>query len=218
MELDDLKLAWQTIDRRLEQSNALNLQLFKERKLEKARSGLRPLVLGQTIQLAAGILLMMVSAPFWIRHLGTLHLVVPGLLLHAYALLLVVLAARDLHMIGRIDYAAPVLDIQRQLAELRAWRIRIGPVFAVTGCFVWIPLMLVIFKWLGADVWVKSPEVVYSFIASGFACLGIVYGIARWLRRPGREEIARRFDDDAAGRSVNRAQAVLDEIARFEKM
>ena len=56
MELDDMKLAWQTLDRRLELRNALDMDLLRERKLDKMKSGLRPLLFGQAIQLAAGLI------------------------------------------------------------------------------------------------------------------------------------------------------------------
>ncbi len=158
MELDDLKLAWQTLDRRLAQQNALNLYQFKENKLAKVKSGLRPLMLGQTIQLSTGVLMMMLFAPFWVEHIATPHLLVYGLSLHLYALMLVIYAARDLHMIGNIDYSAPVVSIQKQLAQLRSWHLRMGPIFAFSGCVIWIPLVLVVFYWLGADVWINAPS------------------------------------------------------------
>ncbi len=218
MELDDLKQAWQTLDRRLEQHNALNLHLFKENRLAKAKAGLRPLAFGQGMQLAVGVLMTAVFAPFWIRHFGTLHLMVYGLSLHLYALMFIVFAARDLFMLGRIDHDAPVLEIQRRLATLRAWRIRSGLWFAITGCFIWTPLMLVVFYWLGADVWVNTPSVVYWFIASSFACLGLSYALVRLSRRPGRDSLARYLNDSSTGRSLSRAQAMLDEIAQFERV
>ena len=57
MELDDLKQAWQALDKRLEQQNTLNLHLFKQSRLDKMKSGLRPLVWGQAIQIVVGVLL-----------------------------------------------------------------------------------------------------------------------------------------------------------------
>ena len=88
---------------------------------------------------------------------------------------------------------------------------------ASPGCFIWIPLILILFYKLGADVWVRNPEVVFWFVLSGFVCLGIFYGIVRWSRRPGWENFRKNFEDNSAGRSVSRAEAVLDEIARFEE-
>ena len=38
MELDDMKLAWQTLDRRLDLQNALFLHQFKQDRLDKTHS------------------------------------------------------------------------------------------------------------------------------------------------------------------------------------
>ncbi len=218
MELDDLKLAWQTLDRRLEQQNAMNLYQFKETNLTKVKSGLRPLLFGQGIQLIIGVLMMLLSAPFWVEHIATPHLLIYGLSLHLYALMLVIFAARDLHMIAGMDYSAPVLTIQKQIAELRSWHLRMGPIFAFSGCVIWVPLTLMVFYWLGADIWLHAPTVVYWFIANSIACIAIIYGFIRWSRHPNRTKLAAYLDKTSVGRSVNRAQAVLSEIKQFEKM
>lgn len=217
MELDDLKLAWQSLDRRLAEQHALNLHVFKDTKLAQAKSKLRPLMIGQVLQLLAGVAICFMFAPFWVKHFGTPHLMIYGVALHAYGIMFIVLAARELYQIGQIDYADPVLVIQKQLAELRRWRILHSPLFGVTGCFIWIPLMLVIFQKLGADVWVNSPRVVYFFIASGFVALGVLLAIRAWLRHPNRAHVAKSFDDSSVGRSLQRAENVLAEIASFER-
>ena len=218
MELDDMKSAWLALDRRLQTQEALNLHAFREARLDKLRASLRPLIVGQVIQLVAGVLLALLFAPFWVEHKDTPHLLTIGLLLHGYALMFIVFAARDLTMIQRIDYAAPVLDIQRRLAELRAWRIRVAPVFGVVGCFIWIPLMLWLFHVaFGADLWAAHPQVVVAFIASGAACLVLLLALIRWSRNPRRAQLAKSLDDSAAGRSVGKAQRFLDEVAAFAR-
>jgi hypothetical protein len=218
MELDNLRAAWQLLDRRLEQQCTLNLQVLREGKLELARRGLRPLWWGQLAQIIAGVSLMVLFAPFWVAHRGTPHLMAPALLMHAYGLMFVLFAARTLSLIGRIDYAAPVLHIQRRLAELRRWRTRVEwPLFGVVGCFIWIPLMLVIFSALGADVWVLHPKLVYWNVACGFACLGLLYGIVHRMRQRGGERARAVLESSRAGRSIRKVQEALDEIARFER-
>ena len=215
-ELDDLKAAWQMLDRNLERQNALALHQFKESKLARFRSGFRPLIVGQIIQLIAGVLLAVFAGSFWVDHVGVPHLMFYGISLHLYGIMFIVFAARDLFLISRLDYAAPVLVLQKQIANLRAWHVRAAVWFGVAGCFIWIPLMLVIFYKLGADVWARNPDVVGWFVLSSFVCLGIFYGIIFWSRRPGREKFARNLANSSAGRSVKRAQAMLDEIAGFE--
>ena len=216
-ELDDLKLVWQNLNRNLERQHTLALHQFKESKLDRFRSGFRPLVIGQLIQIIFGALLAAVSARFWLNHLGTVHLMVYGIFLHAYGLLMIGFAVRDLVLIHSIDYGAPVVAIQKQIAQLRAWHVLAGVWFAVAGCFSWIPLMLVIFYSMGADVWVRNPEVVCWFVVSGFFCVALFYGLIWWSRRPGQTKLAKSLRDSSAGRSVNRAQAVLEEIERFER-
>jgi hypothetical protein len=211
MELDEMKLAWKALDRRLDQQQALNLQLFRDGKLDKARHSLRPLVWGQAIQGALGIGFVVWAVAFWSTHGQVLHLLVCGLLVQLYGLLLIGFAARNLMLIQRIDYAAPVLLIQRQLATLRAWRVRVeAPTNALIGCFVWIPVLWMNLACYGVDMW--SPAFILWSIASGLIGLVAVVLVIWLMRRAG---MARRLEDNAAGRSVQKAEAMLEEIARF---
>ncbi|MEO5718731.1 MAG: hypothetical protein ABIR29_09195 [Chthoniobacterales bacterium] len=215
-ELDDLKSTWQTLNRNLERQHALAFHQFRENKLSRFRSGFRPLVFGQIIQLLCGVVLALIGGSFWVDHLGVAHLMIYGISLHAYGIMMIVFAARDLFIIRHFDYAAPVLALQKQIAELRRWHLRAGLWFGITGCFIWIPIMLMIFYRLGADVWVRNPSVVGWFVASAVVCLGVLYAIVAWSRRPGREKFARSLEASSAGRSVKRAESLLEEIERFE--
>lgn len=213
MELDEMKLAWQALDQRLERQHALSLQLFRDSRLDKMRSGLRPLVWGQAIQLVVGLLLAGVAGAFWTTHVHVTHLLVCGLLVHAYGVLLVVFAVRVLYLVQRLDYSTPVLAIQRQLADLRAWRVHVeAPVNALLGCFVWIPVLWMNLAWYGIDLW--SPKFMLWAVSSSLVGL-IAVVLVVWLMR--RAGLARKIEDNAAGRSVQNAEAVLDEIARFER-
>jgi hypothetical protein len=217
MELDEMKQAWQSLDHRLEQQHALSLQMFRERKFDTARKALHPLWRGQVIQIAVGLVLMLQFAPYWVAHRHNLHLMAYGLMMHAYGLMCVLTAARNLHLQSRLDYAAPVIEIQRRLAALRTWRLREALLYGVTGCFIWIPLVLIGFDHVGADIWVTARLVVWADVASGVACLVLMYGIVRWSRLPGHERFRATLDNTIIGRSVRNTQAMLDEIARFER-
>ena len=215
-ELDDLKATWQTLNRNLERQHTLALHQFRETKLTRFRSGFRLLVTGQIIQIICGALLAMLGGSFWVDHLGVSHLMINGISLHAYGVMMIVFAARDLFLIRQMDYSAPVLVLQKQIAELRSWHLRAGLWFGIAWCFMWIPILLMIFYGLSADVWKHNPDVVGWFVLSGFVCLGVLYGIVFWSQRPGKEKLARNLAASAGGRSVRRAQSLLDEIARFE--
>jgi len=217
MELDEMKRVWQSLNQRMEQQHALSLRLFRDGRLEKVNRRLRPLRWGQRFQIVCGGLLMLLSAAFWSDHTDNFHLMVDGLMLHAYGLLLVLTAARNLYLQSRLDFAAPVVEIQKRLATLWVWRLREAVLYGVTGCFIWIPLVLVLFALVGADVWVYVPSIVVSFLASGVACLGVMYGLIRWSQLPGHARLRAVLLDSSIGRSVRDPQSMLDEIARFEQ-
>ena len=62
MELDDFKQAWKTLDHRLERQAAIDLQLLRDARVDRARRGLRPLAWGQALQMVIGALGMLVFA------------------------------------------------------------------------------------------------------------------------------------------------------------
>ncbi|TCV93190.1 hypothetical protein EC912_10550 [Luteibacter rhizovicinus] len=217
MELDDMKLAWQALDRRLDRQHALNLRIFRGERLDKVQRGLRPLRWGLVLQIVFGACMMLLFAPFWVTHRNSFHLMLCGLLLHAYGLMYVLSAARNFYLLGRIDYAAPVIDIQKRLADLRAWRLKEALLMGITGCLVWIPFVLVLFKGLGADLWLNAPSVVWWMIASSMVPLVALYGLVWWSRRPGHERFKRALGNSGVGSSINKVQGMLDDIARFEQ-
>jgi len=216
-ELDDLKSAWQTLNRNLERQHALALHQFRESKLGRFRSGFRALIVGRVILLIFGVLITALSARFWVNHFGVAHLMIYGILLHAYGVMMIFFAARDLILIKGLDYTTPVLVLQKRIAELRRWQLHAALWFGVTSCFIWIPLLLIVFHGLGADIWMHHPEVIGWFVLNSLVGLGLLFGIVIWSRRPGMEKFARSLENSSVGRSVNRAQAMLEEIERFER-
>lgn len=214
-ELDELKIAWNQVSQQLERQNALTLEQLKQTKLAHFRSGLQPLVIGQTLQLVIGAVITVVSAQFWVNHLGAPHLLICGLLLQAYGIMFIAFAVRDLILIRQIDYTAPVVLIQKQLAELRAWRIRAAAWYGFTGSVVWLPVMLLALYALGADFWTYHPQKVYWLIATAVVCVAFSYGLVLLARSS--TSCGRSLRNSWIGRSVNRAQLALDEIEEFER-
>lgn len=216
-ELDDLKSAWQTLSRNLDRQHSLALHQFREGKSARLRSGFRLFVCGQVLQIFLGLAFAILGGKFWTSHLDAAHLVGYGVTVHAYGVMMIIFAARELSVIGQLDYAAPVLAIQKQIAQLRRWHVRSAFWFGITGCFIWIPLLLMAAYASGLDVWTHRPSVVGSFLLSGLVAAALLTGFVLWIRRPGKETLARKVADDSAGRSIRRAEAMLEEIERFER-
>ena len=218
MELDDLKAEWQALNAQMGRQAALNLHIFKQSQREKARHGLRPLAWGQAFQMMAGALLILVSALVWSRDLHTLHLLVAGLVMHGYGLALILFGARMQYLISRVDYGAPVLDIQKRLARLRRFHVVGGLWLGLPWWLLWVPLVMLLLGLLRVDIYAgllaHAPSVIYSNLVIGIAGLLASVAFIRWaVKRPG---LGRRLEDSAAGKSLNRARALLDEIAKFE--
>jgi hypothetical protein len=218
MELDEMKAAWAALDRRLAREEALTLITFREGRLDRVRAMLRPLVVARVVQILGGALMALLVAPFWFEHLAKPHFAVIGASLHLYALLMIAGGARDLFMIHRIDYAAPVVDIQLRLTELRAWLLKSAPVFGAIGCFIWVPFTLWAFEVLfGADLWAHAPAVVWMFVAWSVMALAVLLVALRVARRPSRAKWAERFERGLIGGRLSKAQRFLDEIAAFAR-
>lgn len=213
MELDEMKLAWQAFDEKLQQQQALNLQLFRESRLDKAQRALQPLVRGQAAQMALGVLAIALSVLYWHEHAHPPHALAGCLMIASFGVLLIGSAFYILSLIHRIDYAGPILDIQRRLADLQRWRVRVeGPLNVLLGCFIWIPVLWMNLAWYGLDLW--SPGFVRWAVATalvGVAASLLVIGLM-W-----RFGCAGRLRDGAVGRSLLRADAALAEIERFRQ-
>ena len=215
MELDEMKLAWQTLEHRFEQQHALNVQIYRDSRLDKMRRGLRPLVWGQALQMVIGVSGLLLLAPIWMAHRHDTAVLIAGMVMHVYCVGLIVFGAVVQGNIARLDYAAPVLVIQRQLLKLRR-------IYAVGGALVvglpwWFltaPLLVVLTR---GGIMQNAPSVIWIQLVIGAVGLLATFWFHRWSHRPERAALARKLDASSAGGSIRRAQAVTDDIARFEQ-
>ena len=215
MELDQLKSAWQSIDRRLQQQNALSLHALRQGNTRRMHSNLRPLVRGQAIQMLIGVAGLLMLAPIWIAHRNDLAVLICGVVLHAYCIGLIVVGALVQTQVARINYTAPVLAIQRQLLQLRrTYAIWGALVVGLPWWFLTAPLLVVLSR---GTIMTTAPSVVWIQLAIGAIGLLATFWFYRWSHRPKRAQLARMLDDSTTGGSLRRAQAALDEIARFEQ-
>lgn len=216
MELDDMKAAWQTLNQRLETQTALNLHMLRDGKLDKLRQGLRPLVWGQALQIVIGALVALWGGSFWFDHRAVLHLLIVGMAVHAAGISMIVMGAVIESHIARIDYSAPVLTIQRQLAQLRNVYVYGGLAVGLPWWLLWVPFLLMAFKSVfGADLYANAPMMVWINLAAGIVGMLATWAFLRWAGK--RQRLAKRLEDGAAGHGINKAQACLDEIAQFEQ-
>ncbi|HEV7609076.1 MAG TPA: hypothetical protein VGO61_17165 [Steroidobacteraceae bacterium] len=215
MELDELKRQWQELDRKLERSLSLNLRLLTESRARRTKRWLLPILLMQPLQFAIGLALTAYFARFWFAHLGTPSLFVSGMVVHAMCVALMIDAVMRVLIIVRINYAAPVVTIQRYLALLRRREIHS---FKWTWMLTFLaaPAMLVVGAKVvaGVDLWAVAPAAVIDTAIGGAIGAGLSYAFDRWAQR-GRGRVSALMDRIYVGYSIARAQAALDEIDEF---
>lgn len=217
MELDELKSAWQRLDQQLQQQHRLDLQVFRQAKLDRMKSGLRPLFWGQIAQIAFGLPFIALAVLLWASGPQGIAVIAAGVVVHVYGVVTVIAASVVLGQLGRIDHAAPVLDIQKQLARVRTLYIRSGMVAGLPWWFLWVPILMVLAGLDDVDLLAKAPSVVWIGLGVGAAGLLATAWFHRWSRAPSRPRLARALEDSVTGSSLRKAQAHLDELLRFEQ-
>lgn len=217
MELDELKQAWRTLGRQMERQEAIGLALLRDRKLGRARSSLRPLFWGQVVQMLFGLCFILLGVACWTQHRDLPHLLLAGIVVHAYGVVAILMAGGTIGLISRIDYSAPVLSIQKRLAALRRFYLLNGMAVGLPWWLLYVPVLMALAALGGRDLYPDAAGWVWISLAIGIIGLLGTWAFHRWSRSPARAALGRRLDEGAAGGSIRRLQATLDEIDRFER-
>jgi nicotinamide riboside transporter PnuC len=218
MDLDELKLAWKTLDQRLERQSELQLAELHERRTRNLRSSLRPLAFGQALQMLFGVGAIVLGVLLWSTFTSITTVFVIGLIVHVYGIATIASAGAVLGGIARIDRTLPVVELQQRLARVRRAYIVSGAVIGLPWWLLWVAPPVVIVSLHNAQNGSTGlPAWLWLSLAVGVLGLLATWGFHRWLRRPGREDLAQRMHASAAGGSLRRAQAELDELERFAR-
>lgn len=214
MELDELKHAWQALGRQMERHDAINLRMYRTTRLDAARRGLRPLVWGQVLQAILGLAMVLLGLACWTRNLDVPGLFVAGAIVHAFGIVNIVFAALTIGLASTVDYAAPVLDIQRQMARL----LRVHGIGA-NACglpwwIMWVLVVVAVGGLGGAPAGAGTPAWAMLSLAVGIAGL-VATGLYAWLRKPAAIDPSRPRCDGGDG--IRRSQRILEEVAGFER-
>jgi MFS family permease len=215
MELEELKMTWESLNQQLKRESALNLALYTDRKLANARSRVRPLFIGQILQLFFGVAFLLLAATLWSTKPTAVSVIIAGVAVNAYGVGCIIAAGMVMGAISNIDYAGSVLEIQERLARVRRAYIVGGLIAGLTWWFFWIPLLMVLLGLVNVNLYAHAPSVIWGGLAVGVIGLAGTLLLYAYSRKPSNERLRRFVDQAMVGRSLQRAQAQLDEIREF---
>lgn len=216
LDLDDLKQAWQSLDRRMARFEAIALDTVRQRRLEAVRASLRPLRWGQILQIPFGVLIILLSIASWRSRWDLVNVRVAAMVMQAYGIALVVTGAHTLRLLDRLDYGAPVLEIQRRIAALQRWYARSGLVLGMAWWLLWLPALMMIGGAFGRDLMARGPRVLGGYAAACVVGLALSLWLVRHAERSKRSIVREWAKRSASGESLYRAEALVDELRRFE--
>ena len=219
MELDELKDTIRALEQRLARESRLDLHGRQEHARLRAQRSLWPVYVQSAVVAAIGILLTLVVGPFWVSHLDQPHLLAAGVIVHVYAVAMIVRGARMLTLLWTMDLAAPVLAVQEQLARARLAYIRGGLIIGLPWWFLWMPVAMLLLAMQGVDMYANTSRA--WFVSNIVVCVAgmlatLWFSRALWYR-PDNAAQARALEGEWGGRRLLNVQSVLDELADFQK-
>ncbi len=219
MEIEEMKKLWSQSNRSLETSLRLNTTLLRQWNLRKADTSLERLSRGIIFELIANVLAIVLLGSFAAAHVHEPRFLIPALVLDIYTIALAAGSGRQLARISAVDYDAPVLAIQKNLADLRLRRIRTTLWTLLFAPLMWVPLLIVALRGIfGVDIYAAGATWFVANAVFGLAVIPLAIFIAkRYGSRIASHTPLRWLADEIAGRSLAAGLGRLDAIRRFEK-
>jgi hypothetical protein len=197
MELDALKELWANHDPQLNLDSKLRPRILR-------------FVILAAFEALVGIYPLLVLGNFIYQNRAEPRYLIPAVTLHLWVIGTVAAAIRQVFMARAIDYAKPVTAVQKQIENLRIFRIRSVQIALLTGQLCWIPLLIVAMRGiLGLDAYrVFGAAFIYSNLGVGVA----IVPLAIWFSQK-----FPRFSRQIGGETLNRAAAFLDSLGKFRE-
>ena len=215
MELDELKSSWRRLDQRVHELTLINRSLSIDNAVGKARSRLAPLMIGAAAGALIGAAFAIVSAIYVGDHWDSPAALFAGSFLCLMSLAYASVHAVRLHLAQRIDFALPVIEIQRSLASLQRWEAWSFHAMWMACCLLPLGVLNgVAIALQGAALWSRAPA---WLVANILVCLAfgagplVVYLVSR--RRQGK--LAARMETFLSSRTIVDARAAIAEIDEF---
>lgn len=122
--LEDLKNTWAELDQKLDRNWKLNLELIRRTNLDKARKKIRSLIWVNALTLTFYLVATVLFVSFTIANLASIPLMVTGIVFGLWTLLICIAAVHEFELISKLDYSAPIPELQKKLSKIKLVIIR----------------------------------------------------------------------------------------------
>jgi hypothetical protein len=200
MDLDDMKTAWRDLDARV---GKLERAAVAAPVIDRARGAVRRAIAGEVAMMVA--LVMVVGG---VVEIAPRSPIAAGALI-AYGLAAIALGVAQIVRAARIDHAAPIVLLQREVVRFAQLRARCLLALGLPWWLLWVaPIALlaggaVPAAWIAANLAIGSVGLVASVL------------IARRVRRPIASPRWRAIVDALSGSALARAARELSDVAQF---
>jgi hypothetical protein len=217
MELNELKSTWQMLEKSLERGNQLSLAALRQQKVDAAHRSLWPLKLNQAFQIFFGVLFILLAALLWSTKPTAIPVILGGIVIQVYGIGCVMTAGIVFSLLSRIDYAAPVVEVQGGLANVRrAYGICVL-VAGLSWWFLWIPLLMLLAGLAHINLYAHAPSFIWIGVAVGIAGLLGTCWVYLYSQKSSNRKVRQFIERAAFGRSLQEALQQLNEIRKFEE-
>jgi hypothetical protein len=219
MELEDLKKQWDGLDAKLDGALRLNRRFLEERALERADKAMARHVWALAAEVALGVVAVLLTGSFVAEHVREARFLLPGAVLHVFVIAQIGMLVRQIVETRRIDYAEPLVEIQRRIGTLRVSAIRRTAWTFILAPLVWTPLCIVALRgFLGVDAYAAfGTQYIVANLALGVAVVAAGMVASRlYADRFSASPFGRRLMGALAGTSLAAATAHLEALSRFE--
>jgi hypothetical protein len=221
MQLDDFQQRWLAQDQRIEKLELATRALQLDAELATPRRQLRWSRIGDALEILLGAAFVLWTGTFMGIHRAEMQFVIPAAVLHLWGIATIGTAVARFYRTGAIDYAAPVVEIQRRLEAVRVFTLRSLRALFLFGVVVWgVPFAIVALRaWLGLDLYaLLGTEALFGLlVANGALALLLAIIVNRLSARLDRLPRLQKLVRALAGYNLTAAEDRLATIAAFER-
>ncbi len=217
MELDELKSTWQALEKALERGNQLSAAMLRQQKLKAVQRHLRPLKLNQAFQIFFGVLFIVLAGLLWSTNPTAISVILGGIIVQAYGIGCVMTAGMVFSSLSRIDYAAPVVEVQGGLARVRRSYGICVLVAGLSWWFLWIPLLMLLAGLAHINLYAHVPSVIWIGMATGVVGFLGTYWMYIYSLKSSNMKLRQFIERATFGRSLQNALQQLNEVRKFEE-